>query len=106
MDYSDDECLYEWTDGQRQAIEENIVNTSIKGFLLVFLAAILAVVFDYVLEPVAINLNYWQWAYNIIPLQNYLAWFLISFGLSFIVYNKVVKLKTSRFNRTDYLVHF
>jgi putative membrane protein len=44
-----------------------------------FLAAILAVIFDYVLEPIAIRLNYWQWDNDIIPIQNYIAWFIIAF---------------------------
>lgn len=39
---------------------------------------VLAVVFDWVMEPVAMHLNYWQWAGNSIPLQNYLAWFVIA----------------------------
>ena len=42
-------------------------------------SASISVLFDYVLEPVAIKLNYWQWADNIIPVQNYIAWFFIAF---------------------------
>jgi putative membrane protein len=38
----------------------------------------LAVVFDLVLEPVAIALNYWQWAAVSVPFQNYVAWFVIA----------------------------
>lgn len=37
-----------------------------------------AVVFDIVLEPVAISLGYWSWHGGTIPLQNYAAWFLIA----------------------------
>ena len=41
--------------------------------------ATMAVVFDAVLEPVAMGLDYWQWHDGIIPLQNYAAWFAIAF---------------------------
>lgn len=42
---------------------------------------------DYFIEPVAIHYNMWQWAAPEIPLQNYLAWFVVSlFLLSFFHY--------------------
>lgn len=49
------------------------------------LAALLAAGFDWVLEPVAIRLDYWTWHGGGIPLQNYAAWFLIALlsGLGF-----------------------
>lgn len=37
-----------------------------------------AVLFDWVMEPAAISLDYWHWAQRTIPLQNYLAWFAIA----------------------------
>jgi putative membrane protein len=51
------------------------------------LAAALATAFDVLLEPVAIRLDYWGWQAASIPLQNYLAWFLIALaaGLAFTV---------------------
>lgn len=45
------------------------------------LTALLMTIFDFFLEPAAIKLNYWNWANGEIPLQNYLAWFVISFFL-------------------------
>jgi len=39
---------------------------------------ILAFFFDYLLEPIAIRLDYWQWAGGDIPVQNYIAWGLIA----------------------------
>jgi putative membrane protein len=42
------------------------------------LAGLLTVAFDWIMEPVAIRLDYWTWAGGDIPLQNYLAWFLIA----------------------------
>lgn len=43
-----------------------------------FLPAFLTVLFDFILEPAAVFLNYWQWENSVIPMQNYAAWFIIS----------------------------
>ena len=45
-------------------------------------AALLALGFDYLLEPTAIRLDYWAWQTAGIPLPNYLAWFLIALAAS------------------------
>jgi putative membrane protein len=46
-------------------------------------AGILTAGFDWVMEPVAMRLGYWQWAQGTIPIRNYVAWFLIAAVLSF-----------------------
>lgn len=43
------------------------------------LGASLMVAFDLLLEPVAIRFDFWSWDLGFIPLQNYLAWWLVSF---------------------------
>lgn len=48
-------------------------------------AALLSVIFDFFLEPVAINLGYWNWDQISVPLQNYLAWLLIAFTFSIVL---------------------
>lgn len=40
--------------------------------------ALLAVFFDWIMEPVAVKLGFWQWENGAIPLYNYICWFLIS----------------------------
>lgn len=45
------------------------------------LASCLMVLLDLLIEPVAIRLNFWTWESPEIPLQNYLAWFTVSFCL-------------------------
>jgi uncharacterized membrane protein len=47
-------------------------------FLTPFLSSLLIVLFDIILEPVAIHLDYWQWIGGEIPIRNYIAWYLIS----------------------------
>jgi len=36
------------------------------------------IIFDFFLEPVAMKFNYWQWDWHKIPVQNYVAWFIVS----------------------------
>lgn len=42
------------------------------------LAAFIMTSLDYLIEPVAVKLDFWQWNNGIIPTQNYIAWFVIS----------------------------
>jgi putative membrane protein len=53
-------------------------------WLKMFSTSALAVLFDILLEPNAIALDYWQWKGGKIPVQNYAAWFLVAFVASFI----------------------
>ncbi len=57
-------------------------------FFIALFTGIFAVIFDFFLEPIAIRLDYWSWEGNHVPLQNYIAWFVIAF-LFFILYQKM-----------------
>ena len=46
------------------------------------IAATAAMLFDAVLEPVAMHFDYWTWESTKVPLQNYGAWWVIAFGTS------------------------
>lgn len=60
-----------------------LVNRFISNnWLVIFVSSLFVVFFDFSLEPVAIKLNYWYWENNSIPLQNYVAWFIIAFLLA------------------------
>ncbi|MFH2044467.1 MAG: carotenoid biosynthesis protein [Pseudomonadota bacterium] len=53
----------------------SIAHKSSSSFLLrVFITAALAVLFDYIMEPVAVSFGYWRWSMMPIPIQNYVAW--------------------------------
>ncbi|MGM0581365.1 MAG: carotenoid biosynthesis protein [Bacteroidota bacterium] len=45
----------------------------------ILLATILTVLIDFMIEPVAMELNFWNWENNEIPIQNYVGWAIISF---------------------------
>ncbi len=51
-----------------------------RSFPFALLTGLIAVLFDILLEPVAIQLGYWTWDTGYVPLQNYAAWFAISFA--------------------------
>jgi len=46
-----------------------------------FAGALVLVLLDFLIEPIAVKFDYWGWRDNLIPLQNYLAWFIVSFGM-------------------------
>jgi putative membrane protein len=70
----------------------NIAQSAERNFVLTaILAATLSVIFDLVLEPVAVKLNYWSWEGNIIPLKNYYSWFIIAFCFS--IFASAMKIK-------------
>ena len=47
--------------------------------------ALLMVCLDALIEQSAPKLGFWYWKNSIIPMQNYIAWFLVSFGLNLLV---------------------
>jgi bisanhydrobacterioruberin hydratase len=56
-------------------------NFSISIMLFSLLAALITTIYDVLIEPVAMQLNYWNWVDHIVPFYNYLCWFLIGFCL-------------------------
>lgn len=51
-------------------------------FLNALCTAVLTTSFDWLMEPVAVQLNFWSWENGDIPLFNYLCWFAVSFMIS------------------------
>ncbi len=48
------------------------------GFLRALVAALLMVGLDVCLEPVAMQYGFWQWQFDVIPMQNFKGWFAVS----------------------------
>ena len=68
-------------------------------YMKAILAATSMVLLDFLIEPVAIRLDFWTWFGQPIPLQNYLGWWLVAlvllsvwYGLPFRKENRVVTL--------------
>jgi putative membrane protein len=60
------------------------------------IAASLLCALDFLIEPVAMALDFWQWEGGIVPMRNYVAWWLLGavmlglfFGLKFEKHNKL-----------------
>jgi len=62
-------------------------------FISFLLPPVLMVVYDLVLEQVAPDLGMWNWNNEVIPLQNYIAWFVIAF--LFVLVFRLFSIKTS-----------
>lgn len=52
-----------------------------------FLGALAMTSMDYIMEPVAVELGFWAWKFEIIPPTNYAGWFGVSF-LIHLIYRK------------------
>ena len=68
------------------AVAQKIAPQSItqSHFRFSCLVALLMVGFDLFMEPAAVKLNYWTWVSSRAPLQNYVAWFGLSFAFAII----------------------
>jgi len=51
-------------------------------FLQALCTAVLTTSFDWLMEPVAVQLKFWSWENGDIPFFNYLCWFAVSFLIS------------------------
>ena len=74
-------------------------------FISSIISAIIAFIFDLILEPIAIKLDYWTWAGVVIPIQNYIAWFSIAF-LSALAFNYLKINITSKISMHYLLVQY
>lgn len=54
----------------------------LSSVVVALLTALMATVFDFVMEPVAIELGFWQWHTPEIPFLNYACWFIVSFVIA------------------------
>lgn len=66
-----------------------------KNIFLTLSAASIATIFDFFLEPVAIKYEYWNWQNSVIPISNYVTWFIISgfFSLIYLLLKIKINLK-------------
>lgn len=82
------------------------INTSI--YLKSFLVGIIMVVFDLLLEMSAPRLDYWVFDEEIVPVQNFLLWFIISYALSYFYFNFKVERSfvVARFNLLFQFIFF
>jgi bisanhydrobacterioruberin hydratase len=73
-----------------------VINPLVQKLSFIFDAALLATIYDYALEPIAIELNFWEWQNNQVPFFNYACWFCISAILAY-VYKLLPKIAFNQF---------
>jgi len=64
----------------------NAVLPKLSAFAKAAIGAFLLVLLDIIIEPVAVAWGMWTWAEVDIPLQNYLAWWIIGFVMMYIFF--------------------
>ena len=63
----------------RMPVTETTTPQALKALSIIIDGAMLAVFFDWLMEPVAVKLNYWHWnGDGSVPFYNYTCWFIIS----------------------------
>jgi putative membrane protein len=72
-----------------------IHRVGLNKYMSAILSAMLMVVFDYILEPVAIKLDYWHWIEGQIPVFNFVCWFGVSLILQWIY----LRMKLTELNK-------
>lgn len=55
----------------------------LNNFAGALMVALFMMIFDIMMEPAATALGYWHWESGSPPIQNYVAWFLVSFVFAF-----------------------
>lgn len=73
-----------------------IVNSlNLENRMKAAIAASIMVLYDLFLEPVAIRFDFWSWETVAVPLQNYVAWWVIAFVMLTGVFRFVKQLRNS-----------
>jgi putative membrane protein len=73
-------------------------NSASSVFIKSIIGAALLTLIDYFIEPIAIKFDYWAWQNTLVPLQNYVAWFITAF-VFMLVFNKL------NFNKSKPIAH-
>ena len=78
----------------------------IKNSLLsAFAGAAVMTLLDVLIEPVAIRLDFWHWSNELIPLQNFAAWFVLSFVL-FVCFRRFVPVLRNKLAKWVLFIQF
>lgn len=64
------------------SVISNIFTTNI--YFKALFASLLMTLLDFLIEPVAISSDFWNWNTSYIPIYNYVCWFLLSLPLNFL----------------------
>ena len=75
--------------------------TSFPLIIRAIIVGLLCVLLDYFIEPVAIKYNFWDWENSVIPLFNYVCWFIFA-----TIFAGFYLLKVKIFNSTAHFLFY
>lgn len=85
------------------AITQIILKKINSKFVILIFTAFLMTLFDFMMEPAAIKLGYWYWESGTVPIQNYLAWFVIGFFFALLFSTQKINLLNTKILKHVYL---
>lgn len=68
-------------------IQSLLKQTPLKKWVIISLGGLFMMLFDILLEPVAIHYDLWQWTAPSVPLYNYFCWFVFAFIMQIILFD-------------------
>lgn len=93
------EQMHQWVKVKYEALGQPAMSVKLEHISIIVDGAMMAAFFDWIMEPAAIKLGFWQWNGVSIPLYNYLCWFVIAAMLI------GVSRKITIPKRNDFAVH-
>lgn len=75
----------------------------INNFIKATLNSLIMVLFDFLMEPVAMKSDFWAWQNDDIPIYNFICWFLISLILQ-LIYLFFFKFETNKVFKALFLI--
>ena len=70
------------------------IQESFYPYIIPLLSAIFMFVFDVIMEHAALRLDYWAWQDHIIPVQNYMSWFVLGVFFTWAWFKLKVSMKS------------
>lgn len=72
------EQMHQWVKDKYETLGQPTMSAKLEQISIIVDGAMMAAFFDWIMEPVAIKLGFWQWHSITIPVYNYLCWFAVS----------------------------
>ncbi|TAH12734.1 MAG: carotenoid biosynthesis protein [Sphingobacteriia bacterium] len=93
------EQMHQWVKAKYETMGQPAMSVKLEHISIIVDGAMMATFFDWVMEPAAVKLGFWQWHSVSIPLFNYICWFFIAASLI------GISRKISIPKRNDFAVH-
>jgi|688.fasta_scaffold01675_38 putative membrane protein len=93
------EQMHQWVKDKYETMGQPAMSVKLEHMSIIIDGAMMATFFDWIMEPVAIKLGFWQWHSGAIPFYNYCCWFFISAALI------ALSRKIAFPKRNDFAVH-